>query len=110
LEIREFSCIAPKNLASLFAVNRIFCCYSVNFNFVSGVTVQGAPTQLPVCDISGSSKRRKKKKKKRKRRRGGVCITYAKNVYFIQLLLLGSFGLLMESPHCLKYDGTNVAN
>lgn len=40
--------------------------YSVN-----GVTVQGAPTQLPICDITGSNKRRKKKKR-RKRRRGGV--------------------------------------
>lgn len=38
---------------------------------VNGVTVQGAPTQLPVCDITGSNKRRKKKKK-RKRRRGGA--------------------------------------
>jgi hypothetical protein len=72
--------------------------------------VQGAPTQLPVCDISGSSKRRKKKKKKRKRRRGGVCITNAKNVHFVLFSLLGSFELLMESDHCLKYDGTNVAD
>lgn len=38
---------------------------------VNGVTVQGAPTQLPICDITGSNKRRKKKKK-RKRRRGGA--------------------------------------
>jgi len=38
---------------------------------VNGVTVQGAPTQLPICDITGSNKRRKKKKR-RKRRRGGA--------------------------------------
>jgi hypothetical protein len=71
--------------------------------------VQGAPTQLPICDITGSSKRRKKKKR-RKRRRGGVCITNVKNVHFIQFLLLGSFKLLMESHHCLEYDATNVAD
>jgi hypothetical protein len=71
--------------------------------------VQGAPTQLPICDITGSNKRRKKKKR-RKRRRGGVCITNAKNIHFIQFLLLGSFELLMDSSHCLEYDGTNVAD
>lgn len=38
---------------------------------VNGVTVQGAPTQLPICDITGSNKRRKKKKR-RGRRRGGA--------------------------------------
>ncbi|XP_023722822.1 uncharacterized protein LOC111872850 isoform X2 [Cryptotermes secundus] len=38
---------------------------------VNGVTVQGAPTQLPICDITGSNKRRKKKKRRR-RRRGGA--------------------------------------
>lgn len=71
--------------------------------------MQGAPTQLPVCDITGSNKRRKKKKK-RKRRRGGVCITNAKNVNFIQFLLFVSFKLLLESPDSLEYDGMNVTD
>ena len=71
--------------------------------------MQGAPTQLPICDITGSNKRRKKKKR-RKRRRGGVCITNAEYVLFIQFLLLGSFELLMESPHSLECDGTNAAD
>ncbi|KAJ9582686.1 hypothetical protein L9F63_022969, partial [Diploptera punctata] len=35
------------------------------------VTVQGAPTQPPSCDITGSNKRRKKKRRRR-RRRGGA--------------------------------------
>ncbi|XP_069693584.1 serine-rich adhesin for platelets-like isoform X1 [Periplaneta americana] len=40
--------------------------YSVN-----GLTVQGAPTQPPSSDITGSNKRRKKKRRRR-RRRGGT--------------------------------------
>ncbi|PSN46728.1 hypothetical protein C0J52_00887 [Blattella germanica] len=38
---------------------------------VNGVTLQGAPTQAPSCEVAGSSKRRKKKRRKR-RRRGGA--------------------------------------
>jgi hypothetical protein len=81
----------------------------VNFNFVSGVTVQGAPTQLPICDITGSNKRRKKKKR-RGRRRGGVCITNAKNINFVQFLIISFLELLWESSYIMEYDGTNVAD
>ncbi|XP_021922932.1 uncharacterized protein LOC110831348 isoform X2 [Zootermopsis nevadensis] len=40
---------------------------------VNGVTLQGAPTQPPVCDITGSNKRRKKKKRRRRQRGAEDC-------------------------------------
>jgi hypothetical protein len=72
------------------------------FNFVLGVTVQGAPTQPTICDITGSSKRRKKKKRKRRRR--GVCITSVKTLVYTMVLIYTLFHEIMVGETLRIWD------